>query len=152
MSIDELRVDRRTAIVGGVGVVAATAALATVSASGATAAPRPQTQQCAAGPIAKTADIPVGSGAIIGDTVVTQQTAGQFRGFCATCTHMGCHLAEVRDGTINCHCHGSKFNLDGTVAHGPAFIPLLCRPVHVEGENVVLDQIVPGVDIPCPTL
>ena len=152
MSIDELRVDRRTAMVGGVGVVAATAAVATIGARAASAAPRPQTQQCAAGPIAKTADVPVGSGVIVGDTVITQPTAGQFRGFCATCTHMGCHLTEVREGTINCPCHGSKFHLDGTVAHGPAFIPLLCRPVHVEGEDVVLDQVIPGMDIPCPTI
>ena len=65
---------------------------------------------------------------------------------------MGCHLTEVRDGTINCPCHGSKFHLDGAVAHGPAFIPLLCRPVHVEGDDVVLDQVIPGIDIPCPPI
>ena len=59
------------------------------SASGAPAAP-------AGNAIAKTADVPVGSGLIVDKVVVTQPTAGVFKGFSATCTHAGCTVAFSR--------------------------------------------------------
>lgn len=89
-------------------------------------------------PIAATADIPVGSGVIVDDVVVTQPTEGVFRAFSAVCTHAGCALATVSDGTINCPCHGSKFNLDGTVANGPAARPLESKPVTVNGDVIAV--------------
>ncbi|PRC42445.1 (2Fe-2S)-binding protein [Mycobacterium sp. ITM-2017-0098] len=89
-------------------------------------------------PIAVTADVPVGSGVIIEDIVVTQPTAGVFRAFSAVCTHAGCALAEVSAGTINCPCHGSKFNLDGTVANGPATRPLEGKSVTVNGDVIAV--------------
>lgn len=87
--------------------------------------------------LAKTADVPVGGGVIVDETVVTQPAAGDFKGFSATCTHSGCTLNEVVDGTINCPCHGSKFNLDGSVANGPATKPLEAKPVSVQGDSIV---------------
>jgi Rieske Fe-S protein len=89
--------------------------------------------------LAKTADVPVGSGLIVGEVVVTQPTAGVFKGFSAKCTHKGCLVDKVADGTIDCPCHGSKFHLDGTVANGPADKPLEARNVAVEGDSIVLD-------------
>lgn len=37
------------------------------------------------------------------------------------CTHMGCEV-EVAEGgkSLACPCHGSQYNADGTVRHGPA--------------------------------
>jgi Rieske Fe-S protein len=107
---------------------ATTAAPAT---SGGTAAP-------AAKALAKTTDVPVGSGLIVGDIVVTQPTAGDFKGFSAKCTHKGCTVDKVADGTIDCPCHGSKFNLDGTVANGPAAKPLEAENITVQGDTIVL--------------
>ena len=101
------------------------------SASGGTAAP-------AAKAIAKTSDVPVGSGVIVGEVVVTQPSAGVFKGFSAKCTHKGCTVDKVADGTIDCPCHGSKFNLDGTVAKGPAQEPLAPQAVTVEGDSIIL--------------
>lgn len=100
-------------------------------ASGGPAAP-------AANAIAKTADVPVGSGVIVGEVVVTQPSAGVFKGFSAKCTHKGCTVDKVADGTIDCPCHGSKFNLDGSVANGPAQTPLEAQAVTVQGDSIVL--------------
>jgi Rieske Fe-S protein len=85
------------------------------------------TTAAAAKGFAKTGDIPVGGGKIFADQkiVVTQPKAGEFRCFTALCTHAGCLLGEVSNGTINCACHGSRFKVaDGSVTKGPAKTPL----------------------------
>ena len=88
--------------------------------------------------IAKTADIPVGSGVIVDDVVITQPTKGEFNGLSAICTHAGCTVAEVLGASINCPCHGSSFNLDGTVAKGPAKRPLDAKGIVVQGDSIAL--------------
>ncbi|EST22725.1 hypothetical protein N566_26315 [Streptomycetaceae bacterium MP113-05] len=79
------------------------------------------------GALTQTSEVPEGGGTILKDQelVVTQPTAGEFKAFSAVCTHQGCLVASVADGTINCPCHGSRFTIgDGSVAHGPATQPL----------------------------
>ncbi|MFE1801205.1 Rieske (2Fe-2S) protein [Streptomyces sp. NPDC059517] len=91
--------------------------------------------------LTKTADIPVGGGKIFKDekVVVTQPEKGGFKAFSAVCTHQGCIVANVSDGTINCTCHGSKFKIaDGSVAGGPAPKPLPARQITVEGDSIGL--------------
>jgi Rieske Fe-S protein len=92
-------------------------------------------------PLAKTSDIPVGGGKIFAaqKVVVTQPTAGEFKAFSAVCTHQGCLVKKVADGTIDCPCHGSKFKVaDGSVAGGPAPAPLAPKQVTVSGDQVEL--------------
>jgi Rieske Fe-S protein len=91
--------------------------------------------------LAKTSDVPVGGGAVFKNEqiVVTQPVAGTFKGFSAVCTHQGCIVATVADGTINCTCHGSKFAIaDGSVTKGPAGTPLSERSVTVTGDQIAL--------------
>jgi Rieske Fe-S protein len=93
------------------------------------------------GTLAKTTDIPVGGGKVFKDqkVVVTQPTAGDFKAFSAVCTHQGCTVGSVSNGTINCPCHGSKFKVgDGSVAHGPASDPLPSQSITVTGTNITL--------------
>ena len=86
--------------------------------------------------LAAAAEVPVGEAAIVDGTLITQPTAGVFKGFIARCTHAGCALA-IKNGGIECPCHGSRFELDGAVAHGPAVDPLVARPVTVRNGQIV---------------
>ena len=92
------------------------------------------------GPLVKTADVPVGGGVVVSDRnlVATQPTAGTFEVFVATCTHQGCPLQKVADGTIDCPCHGSRFAIaDGSVVTGPASEPLTSVAFAVKGGEIV---------------
>lgn len=89
--------------------------------------------------LAKTTDIPEGGGKVIGDVVVTQPKAGEFKAYSSKCTHQGCAVKDVIDGTINCPCHGSKFSAaDGSVTVGPATSPLPPASITVVGDSIKL--------------
>lgn len=93
------------------------------------------------GALASTDDVPVGGGTVFkGEkVVVTQPVKGTFRAFSAVCTHRGCVVARVADGTIDCACHGSRFRMtDGSVAHGPATRALPAEKITVEGNSIRL--------------
>ncbi|MGW7081239.1 Rieske (2Fe-2S) protein [Streptomyces sp. NPDC054866] len=89
--------------------------------------------------LAKTSDIAVGGGKVLKDKkiVVTQPEEGDFKAFSAVCTHSGCTVSEVADGTINCACHGSKYRVaDASVADGPAPRPLPPQTITVTGNSI----------------
>lgn len=155
MHAEEFVISRKKAIVGAGVVLGATALAAcatddkkpepaptgggtseagTAEAGSPTATPAPGGSAA----VAKTTDVPLGSGVIVSGLVLTQPTAGVFKGFSPICTHAGCTVSKIADGTIDCPCHGSKFNLDGTVAKGPAARPLESKSISVQGDSIVL--------------
>lgn len=86
-------------------------------------------------------EIPVGGGKIYktAKVVVTQPARGQYKAFSAVCTHVGCIMSEVANGTIDCPCHGGQFKVtNGAVVAGPPPSPLPARPVKVVNGQVVL--------------
>ncbi|MER5259388.1 Rieske (2Fe-2S) protein [Streptomyces sp. NPDC002855] len=150
------RPSRRTVIAAG-GVVALTAGCTKYGDEGAEPeAPKSQPPAASSSPpksggkdqppakaeeLAKTSDIPVGGGKVIKDkkVVVTQPEKGDFKAFSAVCTHSGCIVSEVSDGTINCACHGSKYRVaDASVADGPAPRPLPPQNIKVTGNSITL--------------
>ena len=101
------------------------------SGSGAAAAPAA---------LASTSAVPGGGGKILATQkiVLTQPKSGEFHGFSAVCTHAGCTVGSVSGGTINCPCHGSRFNIStGAVVNGPATSPLPAVNIKVQGTSIV---------------
>lgn len=152
--LDRRTVLRGVAITGAIGASPLLAACAgsDESGSGGATSPSPSAPQTSSGSpsasadaeteaLASTSDIPVGGGKVFADQelVVTQPAEGEFVGYTAVCTHQGCIVAEVGDGTINCPCHGSMFSIeDGSVAGGPAQEPLPTKPITVDGDSITL--------------
>lgn len=141
----------RRALLTGIGAVSVGALLTGCADSGVTAGAgagnrtgagtSPGASTDATGPLARTADIPVGGGKVFAAAgiVITQPTAGVFKAFSAICTHQQCPLVGVDAGTINCGCHGSKFALDdGSPRGGPATEPLPAKTIQIDGEDIIL--------------
>ena len=115
---------------------AASSAAGSAPATGGSAA---TASSAAAGALAATSQVPDGGGKIIDgvNIVITQPQSGSFRAFSAICTHQGCIVSSVSNGTIDCPCHGSKYSIkDGSVVRGPATMPLAAIAIKVEGTSI----------------
>ena len=88
-------------------------------------------------PLATVAGIPPGGGIVVGKVVLTRTSAGAVHAFSAVCTHQGCTVNRVAAGTIDCPCHGSRFDaVTGAVVAGPAPRPLPPVTIAVRGGTV----------------
>ena len=74
-------------------------------------------------------------------------TSGGVYALSAVCTHLGCIARYKSDErVIACPCHGSRFDLEGNVVHGPAPRPLPWLDVTEDAQgNLVVDT---GIVIP----
>ncbi|MFG2854424.1 Rieske (2Fe-2S) protein [Streptomyces mirabilis] len=110
--------------------------------SSSAASPTATTSKPSAGKeLAEKSDIPVGGGKVFKEqkVVVTQPKKGEFKAFSAICTHQGCTVNKVADGTIDCPCHGSKYRItDASVVAGPAPRPLPAKKITVKGKSIFL--------------
>lgn len=138
-SSDSEQIDRRT-VIRDAGVVGASVVGAALLAAGGVSSPASGAAVSGRYVIKKSA-IPVGGGKVFAahKVVVTQPKAGKFKAFSAVCTHQGCTVARVAHGTIDCPCHGSKFDMTtGRVKSGPATSPLPAKAVKVTGGSITI--------------
>lgn len=66
----------------------------------------------------------------------------------AVCPHQGCTVNAGTD-SLPCPCHGSVFDLDGTVLNGPASKPLDNLKVVIESDGTV--SVDTGATVPAGT-
>ena len=138
-----LETTRRGALAG-IGVVGMAAAVAACGGSGGTSGSGSSDSGGSSGDssaLGTTSEIPVGGGKIFTaeKVVVTQPTKGVFKGFSAICTHMGCTVDKIADGTIDCPCHGSEYSVtDAHVVRGPAPKPLPAKNIKVANGKITL--------------
>ncbi|MET9499090.1 Rieske (2Fe-2S) protein [Streptomyces sp. NPDC006552] len=134
---------RRTVVaaVGAAGLAAALSACGDEKGGGAEPAGKAASARAGRSELARTSDIPEGGGKVFADAgvVVTQPKKGEFKCFTTTCTHAGCAVTEVAEGTIDCPCHGSRFSIeDGSVTNPPATRPLPEKKITVSGDSISL--------------
>lgn len=139
----------RRGMLAGVGL-AGLAGAVTACGAGSPGSPSPATGDGAGGTgggqaasaLATTKEIPVGGGKIFSaqQVVVTQPTVGSFKCFSAVCTHRGCLVNLISNGTIDCPCHGSQYSIEnGAVLAGPAPRPLPAEQIKISGGKIFLE-------------
>ncbi len=97
------------------------------------------TSSAAGATTVKAAEIPVGSGKIVGSFVVTQAKEGTFEAFSFLCSHQNLPVQQVTDAAIVCGRHGSSYSLaDGTVLTGPATKALTKATVKLDGDTLTI--------------
>ena len=57
----------------------------------------------------------------------------------AICTHRGCRVNEDTGGTFCCPCHGSQFDAQGHVTHGPAEEDLPRLPSTIQNGRLIVN-------------
>ena len=69
-----------------------------------------------------------------GQKLAVVKKEGKVKAFSTVCPHLGCQI-EWNDGenTWDCPCHGSRFEFDGSLKHGPAKRGL--DPVEISADN-----------------
>jgi cytochrome b6-f complex iron-sulfur subunit len=84
------------------------------------------------------ADYPLNSRTLLADfPAVLIHTQNGFSALSLVCTHLGCTLHDDTQG-FTCPCHGSHFDADGTVTHGPAVQPLSSLHIETTEDNMLI--------------
>jgi cytochrome b6-f complex iron-sulfur subunit len=93
--------------------------------------PAPQTEF----DLGPASNYPLNSRTLLSDLpAVLLHTESGFSALSLVCTHLGCTLENKTDG-FACPCHGSRFDADGNVLHGPAAKSLQSLRVEVTAEG-----------------
>ena len=79
-------------------------------------------------------------GALVTPLAVTRTSATQVVAVSRICTHQGCTVALPGGGvaTLDCLCHGSRFEVNGQIVNGLAARPLGSLPAVIQGSEVVI--------------
>jgi Rieske Fe-S protein len=69
--------------------------------------------------------------------LLVRDGAGAFHAVSSRCTHQACRVKPA-GSFLQCPCHGSTFELDGTVIRGPAQTALPAYPVTTSGADLLI--------------
>lgn len=84
------------------------------------------------------ANYPINSHTLLSDVpAVLLRAESGFSALSLVCTHLGCSLKNEADG-FACPCHGSRFDSDGNVTHGPAAQPLTSLRIEITKDNTLI--------------
>jgi len=74
-----------------------------------------------------------------GKKLAVVKKQGEIKAFSTVCPHLGCQI-ELNDGdnTWDCPCHGSRFEIDGSLKHGPAKRGLDPVEINLEDDKIKL--------------
>lgn len=69
--------------------------------------------------------------------LINRALSGQFYALDTACSHEGCTVPTYDPAAqcMQCPCHGSQYDLDGTVRRGPANFPLRSFTIHYDGAD-----------------
>ena len=91
-------------------------------------------------------ELPVGGTKTItyaGAPVIVIRSAESIKAFSLVCTHLGCIVQwQEANKEFYCPCHDGRYDQFGEVIAGPPPVPLEQLPVTVEGERVVVGELV----------
>ena len=134
------------------GTLKSASAAAPAAAPAAAAAPAVNTPAEKAGwftTTLKPADVKAGEFTAVPDhKVILVNSDKKIAAYTNICTHRQCAMAPTAAAkTIECSCHKSAFNTDGTVAKGPATKPLDRYSIRVNDKGLIeIDATVPKAD------
>jgi Rieske Fe-S protein len=72
------------------------------------------------------------------ERAVKRTGANTFLALSTICTHQGCDAAVNTVNQVECPCHGSRFDSNGSVVNGPAALPLAVLPTQYNSQNYQL--------------
>lgn len=106
----------------------------------------PVTNKTIVVPLADFSDLMKVGGSVVGKSVgypnaivIAHVSDGMFAALDALCTHAGCNVGyNALNLSLDCPCHGSTYELDGTVIGGPAPRPLKKFTASSDGTNVTV--------------
>jgi cytochrome b6-f complex iron-sulfur subunit len=91
-------------------------------------------------------ELPVGASKIVtyaGGSVIVVRTAVSIKAFSLVCTHLGCLVQwQPENMEFYCPCHDGRFDQFGEVIAGPPPVPLEEIAVSVDGDRVVVGEVV----------
>lgn len=79
-------------------------------------------------------------GGLVTPLAVTRLAESRVVAVTRICTHENCtvDLPERSGATLDCPCHGSRYQVTGEVVNGPAPRPLQVFPSRIEGSEVLI--------------
>jgi cytochrome b6-f complex iron-sulfur subunit len=79
-------------------------------------------------------------GFVLRNNVIVINNEGNYIALSSVCTHSGCEVTyNANNNNLPCPCHGSLFNISGSVLNGPADAPLATYPVTENGDVLEID-------------